>query len=137
MKSFTNFFKGVSLRNSVSRSILVFILILPAIISNAQLTVVHNETIPNGYNTGFNAPISGSFTGSTGTWTTSSNANATIVCTEAYYSPSGPHSIKIVNWNTSGSGAGQCLATSPMVNLSGNSCSPSLSLEFTPVEKQI
>ena len=131
MKSFTNFFKGVSVRNSFGRSIMAFVLIISALVSNAQLNVVHNETFPNEYNTGFNAPVSSSFAGSTGTWTTSSNANATIVCLQPYYSPSSSNAIKIVNWNTSGKSAGQCLAASPKVDLSGNSCSPGISLEFT------
>jgi choice-of-anchor A domain-containing protein len=89
------------------------------------------ETIPNQFNTGFAASLSNStFVGSSGTWTASSNANATIVCVQPYYTPNG-NAIKIVNWNTSGKTAGTCSATSPKVDLTNACCPTELTFNFT------
>ncbi|NOT50569.1 MAG: hypothetical protein HOP10_04770 [Chitinophagaceae bacterium] len=103
-------------------------------VPNCQNT---NETFPNQFNTGFSTNLNSTFTGSTGTWSATSNAGATIVVTTPYYSPSTSHAIKIVNWKTNGtnngfSGTGTATATSPTVNLGSGVCCPaSLEMIFT------
>lgn len=94
-------------------------------------TVVSNETFPNQFNINFpsNNQSNGTFTGSTGTWTASANSRAAIAVIQAYYSPS-TYAIKLVNWNTSGVGSGDCHAASPTVNLSSYNCSSNLNLSF-------
>lgn len=106
----------------------------PPVIPPCQNT---NETFPNQFNTGFATSINSTFTGSTGTWSATSNAGATTIVTTPYYSPSTTHAIKIVNWKTNGtyngfSGTGTTTATSPTVNLSTGVCCPtSLQMVFT------
>lgn len=95
-----------------------------------------NETFPNQFNTGFSASLNSTFTGSTGTWSATSNAGATIVVTTPYYNPSTSYAIKIVNWRTDGgngfTGTGTATATSPTTNLSTGVCCPStLQMVFT------
>ncbi len=91
-----------------------------------------SETYPNQYNTGFAASLSNAtFVGSSGTWTANSNANATVVCVQPYYSASTTYALKIVNWNTSGKTAGTCSAASPKVDLTTACCPTELTLNFT------
>ncbi len=91
-----------------------------------------NETFPNQFNTGFTASLTNStFVGSSGTWTANSNAQATIVCTQAAYSPSTTQALKIVNSSTFGKAAGTCSAASPKVDLSSVCCPTELNLNFT------
>jgi protocatechuate 3,4-dioxygenase beta subunit len=117
--------------NAVRKSLIGFILLI-AVHGNSQ-TVVTNETFPNQFNVNFGSSNSsnGTFTGSTGTWTSSVNSNSlcAIAVIPAYYSAV-TNAIKIVNWNTSGLGAADCHAASPTVNLSGYACAPSLDLTF-------
>ncbi|MBP9186708.1 MAG: choice-of-anchor A family protein, partial [Bacteroidia bacterium] len=97
------------------------------------------ETFPNQYNTGFSKPITnGTFTGSTGTFTVNTSANATVVVTTPYYSPSTSHAIKIVNWATNGSmsetptpGVGTTSTVSPQINLTNICCPAELTLQYT------
>jgi|GEM_PF-1638909 len=90
------------------------------------------ETYPNQYNTGFGASLSNAtFVGSSGTWTANSNAQATVVCVQPYYSASTSYALKIVNWNTDGKSAGTCSAASPKVDLTTSCCPTELTLNFT------
>ena len=89
--------------------------------NNITLVTLSNESFPNGFNTGFSAPINSTFTGSTGTWNAySSTSRSTIVVYNAVYQTS-PWALKIVNYNTNGYAASTASATSPKLNLtSGN-----------------
>lgn len=96
-------------------------------------TTQHTETFPSQYNTGFTRSLSNkTFAGSSGTWTANSNANATIVVLQPYYSPSTSYALKIVNYKTQNcSGTGTCSAASPKLNLTGACCPAELKLNFT------
>ncbi len=97
------------------------------------------ETFPNQFNTGFSKPLTNStFVGSTGTWTTTTSSNATIVVLTPYYSPSTSHAIKVVNWATNGSqgetptpGVGTTSTTSPTTALTNVCCPAELTLQYT------
>jgi choice-of-anchor A domain-containing protein len=104
---------------------------LPICTGSASCTKT-SETIPNQFNTGFGAPLTNStFTGSTGTWTVNSNAQATAVCVQPYYNPSSSYAIKITNWNTSGKSAGSVSVASPKIDLSSACCPTELTFNFT------
>jgi len=82
-------------------------------------TTVSYETFPNGFNTGFSAPINSTFTGSTGTWGAySTTSRSTVVVYNAVYQTS-PYALKLVNYTTQGYAASTSRATSPKVNLTG------------------
>ncbi|MDB5250699.1 MAG: Fibronectin type domain protein, partial [Segetibacter sp.] len=94
---------------------------------------VTKETFPNQFNTGFTTSLSNkTFIGSSGTWTANSNANATIVVLQPYYSPSTSYAVKIVNYKTQGRiGTGTSSAISPKVNLTGACCPTEVKMKFT------
>jgi choice-of-anchor A domain-containing protein len=108
----------------------VMALILATGFAEAQ-TVISNESFPNSYNTGFARPVNSTFTGSTGTWAAfSTDANASIVCNNAYVQTT-PNALKILNYNNSSlSTASTCRATSPTVNLGSLGCTNSVALSF-------
>jgi serine-aspartate repeat-containing protein C/D/E len=90
------------------------------------------ETFPYTFNTGFYKSLyNKTFTGSTGTWTATSNENATIVVTKPYYSPSSSYALKVVNYKTYNCGSGWAKAVSPKLNLTGPCCPDNLKFNFT------
>lgn len=90
------------------------------------------ETFPYTFNTNFYRSLNNkTFTGSTGTWTVSSNENATMVVTRPYYSPSTSYALKVVNFKTYNCGSGWTKATSPKLNLSGPCCPDNVKFNFT------
>ncbi len=90
------------------------------------------ETWPNSWSNNFVANLTNATaTGSTGTWTFNTNANAAFALTAPYYNPSTSNALKIVNWRTDGvspgispAGAGLATAVSPTIDIS-NPCCPS------------
>ena len=95
-------------------------------------TTNHKETFPNKFNTYFNTSLyNKTFVGSTGTWTTNSNARGTMTVTTPYYSPSTSYALKVVNFNTNGCAAGWTKAVSPKVDLSAPCCPSELKMTFT------
>lgn len=113
--------------------------------TNAQTCTNHNETVPNAFNESFGRNFSTTVAQATGSWGAFSNASATVVMTQPYYSVTPPtpnRAIKFTNWRTDGvqpdantpgaTGTGICRATSPLVNLSTGICCPGeLKLNFT------
>lgn len=90
------------------------------------------ETFPNRFNSWFFRSLSNAtFAGSAGTWTVNSNAYATMVVTAPYYSPSSSYALKVVNFKTTGCGAGSTKAVSPKWNLTGPCCPNEVKLNFT------
>ena len=91
---------------------------------------IYTESFPNSFNTGFTTPIpSSSYTGSSGTWTFSSNDRATVVCNNAFYQSS-PYAMKLVNYSTSGYPTSTSKSVSPNYNMSAWGCSNNVNVNF-------
>ncbi len=106
------------------------LLLLLASVSQAQVLVTLNkETFPNSDNTGLTAPVNKNFSGSTGSWASYSTGAATVASLPAYYSPV-TNALKITHWSTSGSGAADSYATSPVANLANAGCNSKYDFSF-------
>ena len=93
---------------------------------------VATETFPNKFNSWFIRNLNNAgFVGSSGNWSVSSNAYATMVVTTPYYAPSTSNALKVVNFKTQGCGSGWTRATSPKLNLTGPCCPSEVKLNFT------
>lgn len=112
--------------------------------SNVSITVNTpclrgSETWPNTWVNNFvtnltNSPVSGS----SGSWSLTTNNNAAFAILSPYYSPSTTNALKIVNWRTDGvspgktpAGAGYASACSPVIDLSNPCCPTGHVMQFT------
>jgi hypothetical protein len=110
--------------------VFVFAFLFTGIQKSQAQGFIYTESFPNSFNTGFTTPIpSSSYTGSSGTWTFSSNDEATVVCNSAFYTSS-PYALKLVNYNTDDKPTSTSKAVSPAYNMSAWSCSNKTDLNF-------
>ena len=118
---------------------LPFVLLLVAVSQVQAQCILSSENFPTQFNTAFSPNINnGTFTGSSGTWTIKSNANASQGIVLPFYSPSSSYALRICNWRTDGAnpspsapGVGYATATSPVIDLSNPCCANGLVMQMT------